>query len=130
MLGFDVVDSIAVLHLDDLYADHSFEIKCMKTLHGENLSQASGMLSRKGGKTNFAIENSTKTRIVIADTKIHILGTFLNIKVARDSLSSIGLGSAASKIYSKLVAVSARLAEKYQHSIYIRVCYLCPDVIV
>ncbi|CAA6673405.1 unnamed protein product [Spirodela intermedia] len=96
MLGFDVADAVALLRLDDLYVE-SFEIQ-------DALGQ--------GGKTKFTIENCTRTRIVIADRKIHILGSFVNIKVARDSLCSLILGSPAGKVYSKLRSVTARLAER------------------
>lgn len=111
--GFDVKDALALLRMDDVYIE-GFEIKDVRAnLHGDHLSRCIGRLSGSHGKTKYTIENVTRTRIVVADTRIWVMGITQNIRVARDALCDLIRGSPAAKVYTRIRSVMNRINDTF-----------------
>jgi hypothetical protein len=83
MLGFEAQDAVALLRLNELFIE-SFHVADVKILRGNHLPQSIGRVAGQDGKTRFASENAARTRTGICQSTHHLLGSYTNLRVARN----------------------------------------------
>ncbi|KAK2982288.1 hypothetical protein RJ640_004933 [Escallonia rubra] len=90
VLGLDVADISALMSHGKLYVE-SFGSATLKAPKGGNLSRGLARLSSKHGQEKAGIEKHTGTRIVIEGARISIVGSYADVRAARQYISHIVL---------------------------------------
>eukprot|EP00834_Sanchytrium_tribonematis_P000133 NODE_3_length_80033_cov_0.932970.p49 type:complete len:204 gc:universal NODE_3_length_80033_cov_0.932970:60004-60615(+) len=109
--GFSMEDSLLMMRMDDMNL-FSFHVRDVKSLSGEHFSRCVGRICGYQGKTKYAIENMTKTRIVVANGRIHILGQHNNLQVAKRAICDLILGRTAGRVYNSVRVISNAIKSK------------------
>jgi len=106
--GFSVADAEALVRCSNIYVD-TFDVKDVRqTLKSDHVGRAVGRMAGHNGKTRYMLENATKTRIIIADTRVHILGAYENVRICKRSLCALILGSPIGKVTGNLKALKEK----------------------
>ncbi|AFM99337.1 putative RNA-binding protein [Encephalitozoon hellem ATCC 50504] len=111
-IGFPIDDAIAILKFSDVFLDR-FEISEVKTLRGHHVERAVGRIIGREGKTKDAIEEFSRSKIIVQEQMIHFLGTIENIRIAKDAVCRLIMGSQPGSIFNRLRIINSRLKEKY-----------------
>ncbi|XP_011859386.1 PREDICTED: RNA-binding protein pno1-like [Vollenhovia emeryi] len=103
LCGFEVEDaSMLLAGLDDLFVEASEVKDASQRIKGHHQSRTISRLVGKGGRRKQRIEKLTRTKIVLQDTKLFILGSYQNIQLVRNAIGKLILGIPPSKVYRQL----------------------------
>ncbi|KAL3310048.1 pre-rRNA-processing protein pno1 [Cichlidogyrus casuarinus] len=113
LAGFKFEDALAVVRIDGIYLETFHVSDVRQTLKGDHMARAVGRICGFHGRIRMSIENATRTRIVVAEETIHILGSSERIRVARRAICDLILGAPPSKIFGKVRQFSSRLDSSF-----------------
>ncbi|KAM3181055.1 hypothetical protein ACTXT7_015099 [Hymenolepis weldensis] len=107
--GFSLQDALAIVRIDGIYAESFHIADVRQRIHGDHAARAIGRICGCNGRIRLSIENATRTRIIVADRIIHILGSHERIAVARKAICNLIIGAPANKIFGRIQNQTARL---------------------
>lgn len=111
-VGFPVEDALAILKFGDVFLD-KFDISEVKTLKNLHVERAIGRIIGREGKTKSAIEDFSRSRFLIRDQSVHLLGSIENTRIAKDAICRLIMGSQPGSIFNRLRIINSKLKEKY-----------------
>ncbi|KAF7682430.1 Pre-rRNA-processing protein PNO1 [Astathelohania contejeani] len=110
-LGFNVEDALMIMNDANVYIE-SFDIQDVKILKGDHLSRAIGRIIGIKGKILASIQEASRTKVIVVENTIHIIGAGDNCRLARDSICRLIMGSDPGKISTRMKNISAKLRNK------------------
>lgn len=111
LYNFPIESALLILKKPDVFID-SFKIKDVKKLKNDHVGRAIGRIVGREGKIKKAIETSSNSKIVINGDEITIMGSVDNVRIARDSVCRLIMGSDPSKVCNGLRNVTGKIKDR------------------
>lgn len=111
-VGFSVEDAISILKFSDVFLDH-FDISEVKTLRNLHVERAIGRIIGREGKTRDAIEDFSRSRVVVREQRIHFLGSVESTRIAKDAVCRLIMGAKPGSIFNRLRMINSKLKDKH-----------------
>lgn len=111
LLVFPLSNAIFLLKRGNVFTD-SFEIRDVKRLKHQHINRAIGRIIGREGKVKKSIEQASNTKIVVMGETIHIMGSVDNMKLARDAVCRLIMGSEPGKVCSGIRNVTEKIKDR------------------
>ncbi|TDG42988.1 hypothetical protein AWZ03_010573 [Drosophila navojoa] len=85
--GFELKDALQLLYIDNTFLD-SFRLPSVEMLNPESIYSSYAFLSSVG-ETKFIIERTTRSRIVLVEDTVYVIGSSKNIRRARRAVLNL-----------------------------------------
>lgn len=111
LLVFPLVDALLILKRSNVFTD-SFEIRDVKRLKNQHITRAIGRIIGRNGKIKKSLETASNTKIAIFGEAIHLLGSVENMRLVRDAICRLIMGSEPGKVCSEMMNVTGKIKDR------------------